>query len=178
MTHVTAHAGQQPGLAVGVVVDTTDPEGRGRVRVAYPYLGSATASAWAPIAAPMAGKDRGCWFVPEVGDEALLGFDRGDPEQPYVLGFLWNGVDDPPSTATNERVIRSVNKHTIRFLDPTVENGNDGGIVIEDASGSSIVLSNGKIRIRAVGQLEIDAASISLVQNGNRRVVTPNSNPI
>jgi len=175
---VTAMTGHQQGLAIGVVVDNADPDGRGRVRVSYPYLGNASASAWAPIAAPMAGNDRGCWFVPEVGDEAVLGFDRGDPEQPIVLGFLWNGVDDPPSTSTKERMIRSVNKHTIRFLDPSVENGNDGGIAIEDASGNSIVLSNGKVRIRAVGQLEIDAAAISLVQNGNRRVVTPNSNPI
>lgn len=178
MTHVSAHAGEQTGLALGVVVDTVDPAGRGRVRISYPYLGSASASAWAPIAALMAGPDRGCWFVPEVGDEAVVGFDRGDPESPIVLGFLWNGVDDPPSTSTKERMIRSVNKHTIRFLDPSIENGNDGGIAIEDASGNSIVLSNGKVRIHAVGQLEIDAAAISFVSSGNRRVVTPNSNPI
>ncbi len=168
----------QQGLVLGLVVDTEDPLGRGRVRVAYPYLGVQTRSAWAPIAAPMAGHDRGCWFVPEVGDEAVLGFDRNDPSWPIVLGFLWNGVDDPPSTSTKERMIRSVNKHTIRFLDPTPENGNDGGIAIEDSSGNSIVMSNGKVVIHAVGQLELDAAAIVLTSLGNRRVVTPNSNPI
>ena len=178
MTGVGAPTATQAGLAIGQVVATDDPEGRGRVRVSYAYLGSASASAWAPIAAPMAGHDRGAWFVPEVGDEAVLGFDRDDPSWPIVLGFLWNGVDDPPSTSTKERMIRSVNKHTIRFLDPTPADGNDGGIAIEDSSGNSIVMSNGKVVIHAVGQLEIDAASIVLTCLGNRRVVTPNSNPI
>lgn len=169
----------QAGLVIGVVQDTADPDGRGKIRVSYPYLGSASTSAWAPIAAPMAGHDRGCWFVPEVGDEAVLAFDRGDPSWPIVLGFLWNGVDDPPSTATKERMIRSVNKHTIRFLDPTPDpGGNDGGIAIEDASGNSVVLSNGKVTVHAVGVLELDAATIVLTSSGVRRVVTPNANPI
>ncbi|GGL14674.1 phage baseplate assembly protein V [Nocardia jinanensis] len=176
--HLTTHTATQPGLVLGVVVDTEDPDGRGQVRVSYPFLGNEARSAWAPIAAPMAGHDRGCWFVPEVGDEAVLGFDRDDPSSPIVLGFLWNGIDDPPSTSTKERMIRSVNQHTIRFLDPTSADGNDGGIAIEDSSGNSIVMSNGKIVLHAVGQLEIDAAAIVLTSLGNRRVVTPNSNPI
>src|SRR5581483_814772 len=46
--------------------------------------------------APHAGGDRGFHFLPEIGDEALIGFENGDPERPYVLGALWNGVDQAP----------------------------------------------------------------------------------
>jgi uncharacterized protein involved in type VI secretion and phage assembly len=127
----------------------------------------------------MAGKDRGVWFTPMPGDEAVLGFDRGDVDWPIVLGFLWNGADTAPSTTTKERLIRSVNKHTIRFLDSTPQDGgNSGGIVIEDASGNSIVLTNGKLTIRAPGVLELDAATIVLKSLGVSRIVTPNANPI
>ena len=35
-------------------------------------------------------------FLPEIGDEVLVGFEHGDPERPYILGSLWNGVDSAP----------------------------------------------------------------------------------
>jgi len=81
--------------------------------------------------------------------------------------------------AEGERLIRSVNKHTIRFLDSTPQDGgNSGGIVIEDASGNSIVLTNGKVTVHSVGVLELDAATIMLTSLGVSRIVTPNANPI
>lgn len=166
-------------VALGVVEDTEDPQGWGRVRVRYGFLGSDSRSNWAPIAMPMAGKDRGVWLTPLPGDEAVIAFDRGDVDWPVVLGFVWNGVDTAPSTTTKERMIRSVNGHTIRFLDSTPQDGgNKGGIAIEDASGNSVVLTNGKVTIRAAGVLELDAATIMLTSNGVTRIVTPNANPV
>ena len=166
-------------VVIGTVVDTNDPEGWGRVKVTYGFLGTDAKSNWAPIAAPMAGNGRGVWFCPEVGDEAVLAFDRGDVWHPIVLGFMWNGVDLPPSTVTRERMIRTVNGHTIRFLDSTPQaGGNRGGIAIEDAHGNSVVLTNGKVTVRAAGVLELDAATIMLTSNGVSRIVTPNANPI
>jgi uncharacterized protein involved in type VI secretion and phage assembly len=35
-------------------------------------------------------------FMPEIGDEALVAFEHGDPERPYIIGALWNGVDSAP----------------------------------------------------------------------------------
>ena len=37
----------------------------------------------------MAGRNRGTWFVPEVGDEVLVAFEHGDVKEPYVIGALW-----------------------------------------------------------------------------------------
>ena len=51
---------------------------------------------WAPIASLLSGKSRGARFMPEVDDEALVAFDHGEFEHPYVIGFLWNGVDKAP----------------------------------------------------------------------------------
>ncbi len=172
-------SGRIDGLVIGQVEDVTDPLGQGRVRVRFGWLGTPTLTNWAPIAAPMAGNDRGCWFVPEVGDECVVAFDRGDPCRPVVLGFMWIGEDAPPSTADRERMIRSVNGHTIRFIDSTpTSGGNSGALAIEDASGNSIVLTNGKVTVHSVGVLELDAATIVLTSSGVRRVVSPNGNPI
>ena len=169
---------RQDGVMVGTVRDVNDPAGQGRIRVEFPWLGGQTQSYWAAIAAPMAGPSRGMFFMPEVDDEVLVAFDRGDVNHPYVIGFLWNGQDMPPSTSVRERMIKTVNGHAIRFLDSTPANGNKGAVIIEDAHGNRITLSNGKITIKSVAVLELDAPSITLKGPGYRRVVTPNNNPI
>jgi uncharacterized protein involved in type VI secretion and phage assembly len=168
-----------PGLVLGTVHDTDDPQGWGRVKVRYQWLDGYTISDWAPIASPLAGPDYGTWFIPEKGNEAVLAFDRGDVNHPFVLGFLWNGQDHAPTTSVRERMIRSVNHHTIRFLDPTpTEGGNAGGIAIEDAAGNSIILSNTQVTIHAEGTLLLDGASVVIQSCGVARTVSPTPNPI
>jgi phage baseplate assembly protein V len=175
----TGAATAPQGLVIGTVCDTADPEGWGRVRVEYPWLEGRRLSEWAPIASPLAGPDYGTWFIPEVGNEAVLAFERGEVAKPFVLGFLWNGQDFAPSTSVKERMIRSVNGHTIRFLDSTpTSGGNKGGIAIEDAHGNAIVLTNGQVTIRAAGTLILDAATISIQSGGVSRIVSPTPNPI
>ena len=168
------------GLMVGTVREVKDPSGEGRVRVEFPWLGGRSQSYWASIASPMAGKGRGMFFMPEEDDEVVVAFDRGDVNHPYILGFTWNGRDKPPSGAVRERMIRSVNGHCIRFLDSTPKNGDRGGIVIQDAHGNTITLSNGKISMKSVSIFEIEAAHIRFKgpKGAWKRNVSPNDNPI
>lgn len=104
---------------VGLVTNVDDPEGLGRVRVQYPTLSDDNESQWARIATLMAGGERGSWFIPEVGDEALVAFERGDPNHPYVVGFLWNGKDKPPNSDIDTKVrrLKTVSGHTLEFDD-------------------------------------------------------------
>ena len=166
------------GVVVGVVTDVEDPEGEGRVEVNFPWLDEDTRSMWAPVAAPMAGPGRGAFFMPERGDEVLLAFEHNDFDHPYVIGFLWNGEDAPPSEDVRQRIIRSVNGHTIRFVDSTPGSGGSGALVIEDANNNRITMSNGKISIKSVAVLELEAPTIILKGPGYMRLITPNSNPI
>jgi uncharacterized protein involved in type VI secretion and phage assembly len=126
----------------------------------------------------MAGKDRGSFFMPEAEDEVLLAFEHGDARFPYVIGFLWNGVDNPPGRHVRDRVFKSKNGHSIRFLDTKPVNGAKGAIVIEDAHKNRITLSNGQVSIRSRNAVVIEGSSIVLKVNGVPRVVTPNGNPI
>ena len=166
------------GVAVGIVKDLADPDNMGRVKLEFPYLGGKNISSWARIATLMAGPDRGSWFMPEVDDEVLVAFDHGDNQSPYIIGFLWNGQDPPPSEQPRERMLRSLNGHTIRFLDSTPNAGDRGALVIEDAHGNRIILSNGKITIKSTAVLELNAPVITLQGPGYRRVVSPNNNPL
>src|SRR5689334_1534804 len=87
----TSEPGIVRGVSVATVVQNQDPEGLGRVKVRFPWRENPDESHWARIAVPMAGGDRGAWFLPEVGDEVLVACDAERVEHPYVLGALWNG---------------------------------------------------------------------------------------
>jgi hypothetical protein len=82
------------GLVCGVVTNTKDPDKKGKVKVAMPWLSPNYESDWARVAHPGAGRRSGTLFPPEVGDEVLIGFEFGDPRRPYVLGGLLNDNTD------------------------------------------------------------------------------------
>jgi uncharacterized protein involved in type VI secretion and phage assembly len=107
------------GVGVGIVTDVDDPEGLGRVRVNFPWLSEDNQSQWARVATLMAGKERGSWFLPEVDDEALVAFELGDPNHPYIVGYLWNGKDKPPNSDIDTKVrrLKTVSGHVLEFDD-------------------------------------------------------------
>ena len=85
-----------PGVVPARVSDNNDPRKTGRIQVQYDWQEEGGSTAWARMMTPHAGADRGFLFLPEIGDEVLVGFEHGDPERPFILGSLWNGVDAAP----------------------------------------------------------------------------------
>jgi type VI secretion system secreted protein VgrG len=83
------------GVVPARVVNHNDPRGMGRLQIQYDWMQSAP-TAWARMTTPHAGGGRGFMFMPEQGDEVLVAFEHGDPERPYIVGALWNGVDSAP----------------------------------------------------------------------------------
>lgn len=87
---------RMPGLAVAVVTDVREPENgkRGWVRLKFPWLDDTYVSDWVRTV-QWGGQGGGGVFSPEVNDEVLVGFEQGCLDSPYVLGGLYNGVDQP-----------------------------------------------------------------------------------
>ena len=168
------------GLAVGVVTDNEDSDGLGRVRVRLPWHQDSDTSFWARIAVPMAGDQRGTYFLPEIDDEVLVGAEFGDPTHLYVLGGLWNGRNGPPETNSDGnndvRIIKSRSGHSLKFNDgqePEVElKLSDGkrlvldreGVIVEDAQGNKITIetTSGGITIESAAQLKIKSQMVSI----------------
>lgn len=163
-----------PGVVIGIVKSLDDPDGEGKIKLEFPWLEEGAESAWAPIAAPFAGKDRGAFYHPEVGDEALVAFDQGDFAHPYIIGFLWNGVDRPPTDDSHLRLFRSVNGHEVAIYDPEASGGDMGYIRLKDAHGNVVELANAQITIRSVGTVQIQAPNVII----NGRPVLPAPRPI
>jgi type VI secretion system secreted protein VgrG len=83
------------GVVPARVVEHNDPKKMGRIKVQFFWQEDGPAY-WARMITPHAGSDRGFMFMPEVGDEVVVGFEDGDPERPVVFGSAWNGVDQAP----------------------------------------------------------------------------------
>ena len=132
-------SGLMNGLVEAIVVDNVDPEKLGRVKLKFPLLPDAPESFWARLAMPMAGQERGWMTIPEIGDEVLVSFVRGDINNAIVVGSLYNGVDTPPYANEDEennlRVFQSRSGHRLTFDDT------DGAERIE------LILHNEEIRV-------------------------------
>jgi uncharacterized protein involved in type VI secretion and phage assembly len=171
------------GVAVAIVTQNKDDEGLCRVKVSYPWHDQSE-SYWARLITPMAGKERGLVFIPEVGDEVVVAFEREDLRFPYVLGALWNGKDKPPLAnadgKNDKRIIQSRKKHYLLFDDGTQgvvelrhEKGrkivfDDKGFAVQDEKGNVVKVdsNSGAMTIEATGQLKIKAATISIQATG------------
>lgn len=95
----SSEAWGQTGVVIGVVTNNNDPEKLGRVKVKFPTLGDSVESNWARLAIAGGGAARGFDIRPEVNDEVIVAFDRGDVRLPVVLGGLWNAKHKPPVAA-------------------------------------------------------------------------------
>lgn len=159
------------GVVVGVVTNNQDPDGMGRVKVTFPWLSNQDESHWARVAAPMAGKERGFYFLPEVEDEVLVAFEHGDARFPYVIGSLWNGKDAPPAKnddgKNNIRVIKSRSGHIIRLSD---EDGKEKIEIIDKSEKNSIVLdtANNTITITSEKDIVFSASKGTIKLDGQK----------
>ena len=170
------------GVVVGVVTNNQDPEELGRVKVKFPWLSDADESDWARIATPMAGNDRGIYFLPEVDDEVLVVFEHGDLRFPYIIGSLWNGQDPPPvkndNGKNNLRVIKSRSGHviqlndeegkeTIEIIDKTAKNS----IILDTAANSIAITADADITLSAAqGKITLEAQNIELKSEADTKV--------
>ena len=153
------------GVTTGVVSNIEDPLKMGRVKLKLEWLSENVESDWARIASPMAGKNRGIYFIPEVGDEVLVAFEHGHIESPYVLGMLWNREDVPPIESpgkdNNLRFIKSRGGLEI-ILDDTDKNEK---IIIKDLEKkNSIVIDTyeGSITLEGKAIVTIKSESVSI----------------
>ena len=158
------------GVVVGIVTNNQDPDNMHRVKVRFPWLSNDVESNWARVAAPMAGKGRGAYFLPEVDDEVLVAFEHGQVDHPFVVGCLWNGKDGAPESnadgENNHRTLRSRSGHVLRFND---KSGNETIEIIDKTGNNKITIDSAKntITIEAQSDITIKSTTGKLTMQAN-----------
>ncbi|HZU10988.1 MAG TPA: phage baseplate assembly protein V [Pseudacidobacterium sp.] len=115
---------QAEGVFPARVTANHDPQNLGRVQVQF-YWQEENATTWARLITGHAGAGRGLLITPEIGDEVAVRFEEADPERPYILGSVWNGVHLAPTQglrgdeAPNNDIKRLVTKsgHRLQISD-------------------------------------------------------------
>lgn len=83
----------------GVVLQTVDPEMRGRLWVSVPDVWGPNISSWALPCVPYAGISQGMYVVPPIGANVWVEFEHGHPDYPIWVGGWWGSIGDAPLVA-------------------------------------------------------------------------------
>ncbi len=164
------------GLYNGVVKKIhADPDGDMRILVDIPVIAESGDGVWARISSPYATKDAGIFFMPEVGDEVVLGFLGSDPRYPIILGSLHSkkrtAAYDPDQPNTFKGIVTN-SKLKIEFEDKkkeiTIETPGGNTVIISDA-GKSIKIkdqNNNKVELTTSGILLDSPKDITIKAKG------------
>jgi Rhs element Vgr protein len=164
------------GLQIGVVtVLESDPEGEERIKVRLPLVSTSEDGIWARIATLDAGKERGTFFRPEIGDEVVVGFLGDDPRCPIVIGMCHSSAKPAPEAAkdtNHHKGYVSREKMKLTFDDEKkiilfeTPGGNrltlseeKKGIIIEDQNGNKITLDDSGIKVESIKELILKASN-------------------
>jgi len=147
------------GVAPAQVISNEDTHGEGRVQIMLPWIPGH--KPWARVAMPMTGAGHGVYFIPQAGDEVLVAFGQGDVRDPFVVGSLWNGRDQPPATGLTDprakRIIKTPAGHVVTLDDV------GRSVEIKTADGQRLLMDAKRIELDA-GR---GAAKLTLETAGN-----------
>jgi type VI secretion system secreted protein VgrG len=136
------------------VTDNNDPAGLGRVQVQMEWQkNNSENTPWIRMTNPHAGGGKGMYFIPEIGEEVLVGFEGGNAEKPYVLGAMYNGSESSSySTAGNDQKVIQTRSGTKIIMNDAI-----GSVFIEDPSGNTVLLDGkGNISMNAPKNMTIN----------------------
>jgi len=99
--------GAQTAVVVGKSGEEiwTDKYGRIKVQFYWDREGKRdeNSSCWIRVAQGWAGKNWGSVFTPRIGQEVIVDFLEGDPDQPIIVGSVYNAEHMPPYTLPDEQ---------------------------------------------------------------------------
>jgi type VI secretion system secreted protein VgrG len=104
--------GPQTALVVGPKGEElyTDEHGRVKVQFHWDRYGKKdeSSSCWVRVSQPWAGKGWGGVSIPRIGQEVVVDFLEGDPDQPIITGRVYNGEQTPPFALPGAAVISGI----------------------------------------------------------------------
>ncbi len=159
------------GLQIGLVKKLDqDPDEQYKVQVSIPVLQAETEGVWARLASFYGSSGIGAFFVPEIGDEVVLGYLNNDPCHPVILGSLYSSKNKSPYELTaenNTKAIVTRSKLKIEFDEDkkvmTIETPGGNKIVISD-DDKSILLAD---QNNNTAKLSTDGISLDSPKNIN-----------
>ena len=133
------------------VLNNIDPMQLGRILVTVPDVQGIIPSSWAMPCVPIAGKQMGTYFVPQIGAGVWVEFEQGDPDYPVWVGGYWGSAAEVPALAlagnpaSPSIVLQTALQNALVVSDLP---GPTGGIMLKSTTGATIIVNDTGIYIQ------------------------------
>nr|WP_257879270.1 phage baseplate assembly protein V [Prevotella melaninogenica] len=162
---------------MATVLSNAAPQGKGRVRVRMNWQTDGMQTGWVRVMTPDGGSssdvksNRGFVFIPEVGDQVLLGFRHGDPARPYVMGSLFNGTTGGGGGQGNNCKSLTTRSGSSLKLDDSA-----GSVTLHDKGGVSMNFDGGgNLSITSKISHTVNSGEIAKINVGGKKDSPPMS---
>lgn len=153
-----------------------DPDQEFRILIDIPLFDPSGKGIWARLSNFYSSNGVGAFFLPEVGDEVVVGFLNEDPRYPIILGSLYSSHNKPYSSMSadgknSKKAIVTRSNITLEFDDEdkvlTIQtpskntitlNDQSKEIEIKDQNENRITMSSSGIVIKSHKSLDIESS--------------------
>jgi type VI secretion system secreted protein VgrG len=113
----------------------TDKHGRVKVQFHWDREGkkNENSSCWTRVSHPWAGKGWGSISIPRIGQEVIVDFLEGNPDQPIIVGRVYNAEQTPPFGMPGGAMISGVKSNS------TKGGGGFNEISLNDTKGTELI---------------------------------------
>jgi len=126
--------GPQTAMVVGPAGEEIYTDKYGRVKVQFHWDREGkfdqNSSCWVRVSQIWAGKNWGGMTIPRIGQEVVVDFLEGDPDQPIIIGRVYNGESMPPYDLPGKKVVSGVKTNS------TPGGGGYNELAMDDTKGS------------------------------------------
>jgi type VI secretion system secreted protein VgrG len=110
--------GPQTAFVVGPKGEELYTDKYGRVKVKFHWdrynKADEKSSCWVRVCQPWAGKNWGMIALPRIGQEVVVDFLEGDPDQPIIIGRFYNDNSMPPYPLPDKANIFTIKSNTTK----------------------------------------------------------------
>jgi type VI secretion system secreted protein VgrG len=113
----------------------TDKHGRVKVQFHWDREGkkNENSSCWIRVSQPWAGQGWGAISIPRIGQEVIVDFLEGDPDQPIIVGRVYNAGQMPPFGMPGGAVVSGIKSNS------TKGGGGYNEISLNDTKGTELI---------------------------------------
>lgn len=156
-----AVSGPQTAMVVGKQGEEIWTDEFGRVKVQFHWdregKNDENSSCWVRVSQPWAGSQWGSISIPRIGQEVIVDFLEGDPDQPIITGRVYNASQMPPYKLPGEA-------HVMGFRSKTVKGSGSNEISIHDARDQEKVV----IHSQKDMSITVEQAQNTTIAHGNQ----------
>jgi type VI secretion system secreted protein VgrG len=164
--------GTQTAVVVGPKGEEIYTDSLGRVKVQFHWdrygKSDDKSSCFIRVGQLWADKGWGSLHIPRMGEEVIVSFVEGDPDDPLIIGCVYNGTNKPPYTLPENKTQSGILSRST--LNGTSDNANE--FRFEDMKGSELVL----LHAEKDHTVEVENNETHTVGNDRKKNVQNNEN--